>query len=82
VRAAITDRGPGRFARVVLIVCAVVHGVLGALTVGLVGWPAFVFMMIVLGLIVLPLVAYENGKPDRTEPGTGPESGSGAPTPA
>ncbi|MEU9202920.1 hypothetical protein [Streptomyces sp. NPDC048332] len=56
--AGIRDRAPGRAARIVLIGCAVVHGVLGALTVGLVGWEAFVLMMVVLGLIVLALVAY------------------------
>ncbi|WP_246201590.1 hypothetical protein [Streptomyces alboniger] len=53
------DRAPGRFGRLLLISCAVVHGVLGAFCVGLVGWPAFAFMMVVLGLIVLPLVAYD-----------------------
>ncbi|MFC8534001.1 hypothetical protein ACFUJY_08585 [Streptomyces sp. NPDC057249] len=52
------DRAPGRVARIVLICCAVVHGVLGALTVGLVGWAAFAWMTAVLGLIVLALVAY------------------------
>ncbi|MFE9814813.1 hypothetical protein [Streptomyces sp. NPDC005773] len=56
--AGIRDRAPGRGARIVLIGCAVVHGVLGALTVGLVGWAAFALMMVVLGLIVLTLVAY------------------------
>ncbi|MEE4490981.1 hypothetical protein [Streptomyces sp. BE230] len=56
--AGIRDRAPGRIARIVLICCAVIHGVLGALTVGLVGWTAFVLMMVVLGLIVLTLVAY------------------------
>ncbi|MFD8692793.1 hypothetical protein [Streptomyces sp. NPDC059651] len=56
--AGIRDRAPGRAARIVLICCAVIHGVLGALTVGLVGWTAFAFMMVVLGLIVLTLVAY------------------------
>lgn len=56
--AGIRDRAPGRTARILLISCAVVHGVLGALTVGLVGWSAFVLMMVVLGLIVLTLVAY------------------------
>ncbi|MFF2008059.1 hypothetical protein ACFVWY_03155 [Streptomyces sp. NPDC058195] len=59
--AGIRDRAPGRFARVVLILCAVAHGVLGALTVGLVGWAAFACMMVVLGLIVLTLVAYGTG---------------------
>lgn len=58
----VRDRAPGRFARIVLIGCAVVHGVLGALTVGLVGWPAFAYTMVVLGLLVLSLIAY--GKED------------------
>ncbi|MFF8915339.1 hypothetical protein ACF08M_18965 [Streptomyces sp. NPDC015032] len=66
----IRDRVPGRIGRIALIACAVVHGVLGALTVGLVGWGAFAFMMVVLGLIVLTLVAYG--------PGPGPEAGPGA----
>ncbi|MFF1925662.1 hypothetical protein ACFVW8_34445 [Streptomyces sp. NPDC058221] len=60
--AGIRDRAPGRIARIVLICCAVIHGVLGALTVGLVGWGAFVFMMVVLGLVVLALVAYGPGQ--------------------
>jgi hypothetical protein len=67
-RAAVRDRAPGRFGRVLLITCAVVHGVLGAFCVGLVGWPAFAFMMVVLGLIVLPLVAYD--KAGRVTPTT------------
>ncbi|WFB09055.1 hypothetical protein LRS74_19925 [Streptomyces sp. LX-29] len=66
LRTALRDRGPGRFARIVLISCAVVHGVLGALTVGLVGWTAFAYLMVVLGLIVLTLLAYD----ERREPGT------------
>lgn len=78
-RTAITDRGFGRVARPVLISCAILHGVLGALAVGLVGWAAFLFMMVVLGLIVLTLVAYgeraEAGEPATTAPaGTGPSA--------
>ncbi|MFD7532082.1 MULTISPECIES: hypothetical protein [unclassified Streptomyces] len=78
--AGIRDRAPGRFARIVLIVCAVVHAVLGALTVGLVGWAAFASMMVVLGLIVLTLVAY-GARPDgpADEPADG--AGAGAPAP-
>ncbi|CAM5681124.1 hypothetical protein SCALM49S_07303 [Streptomyces californicus] len=34
------------------------HGVLGAVTVGLIGWSAFAFMMAVLALLVLTLLAY------------------------
>ncbi|MEB3964120.1 hypothetical protein OKJ48_28345 [Streptomyces kunmingensis] len=58
-RAAATDRSPGTFGRILLISAAVVHGLLGAFSVGLLGWPAFVLMMVVLALIVLTLVAYD-----------------------
>ncbi|MFF8414983.1 hypothetical protein [Streptomyces omiyaensis] len=59
------DRAPGRFGRGLLIGCAVVHGVLGAVAVGLIGWTAFAVLMGVVGLIVLTLVAYakEPGAP-------------------
>ncbi|WP_424571304.1 hypothetical protein [Streptomyces sp. CH-036] len=56
--AGIRDRAPGRVGRIALIGCAVVHGVLGAVTVGLVGWAAFAFMMVVLALLVLTLLSY------------------------
>ncbi|MEV7676785.1 hypothetical protein [Streptomyces sp. NPDC088752] len=55
------DRRPGRLGRGLLVGCAVVHGVLGAVAVGLLGWQAFAFLMVVLGLIVLTLVAYGKG---------------------
>ncbi|MFD7864951.1 hypothetical protein [Streptomyces sp. NPDC057682] len=78
--AGIRDRAPGRAARILLVVCAVVHGVLGALTVGLVGWTAFAWMMLVLGLIVLVLVAYG---PAAEKPGPAPEPEQpAAPAPA
>ncbi|MGW6100030.1 hypothetical protein ACWFRK_38180 [Streptomyces sp. NPDC055157] len=77
----IRDRAPGRVGRAALIGCAVVHGVLGALAVGLIGWAAFVFMMVVLGLIVLTLVAYGNGSGTSSpnEKGGGAEEGAPAP---
>ncbi|MGW3333460.1 hypothetical protein ACWDF9_23295 [Streptomyces rubiginosohelvolus] len=56
--AGIRDRAPGRVGRIALIGCAVVHGVLGAVTVGLVGWAAFAFMMVVLALLVFTLLSY------------------------
>ncbi|UGY95195.1 hypothetical protein test1122_17460 [Streptomyces gobiensis] len=59
LRTAIRDRAPGGFLRTVLVSCAVVHGVLGAFSVGLVGWLAFGAVMTVLGLIVLTLLAYD-----------------------
>ncbi|MEV1024395.1 hypothetical protein [Streptomyces sp. NPDC050264] len=58
-RAAATDRSPGTVGRILLISAAVVHGLLGAFSIGLVGWFAFVAMMVVLALIVLTLVAYD-----------------------
>ncbi|MCX4729928.1 hypothetical protein [Streptomyces sp. NBC_01363] len=74
--AGIRDRAPGRIARIVLIVCAVVHGVLGALTVGLVGWTAFGCLMVVLGLIVLTLVAYGTRSDEPAD-----DAGASAPAP-
>jgi hypothetical protein len=56
--AGVRDRRPGRLGRALLIGCAIVHGVLGAVSVGLLGWPAFAFLVTVLGLVVLTLVAY------------------------
>ncbi|MFF3953140.1 hypothetical protein ACFYY1_08020 [Streptomyces sp. NPDC001890] len=73
------DRAPGRFARIVLIICAVVHAVLGALTVGLVGWAAFASMMVVLGLIVLTLVAYGTRSEEPGSEGPADDAGAGAP---
>ncbi|MDX3230727.1 hypothetical protein [Streptomyces sp. ME19-01-6] len=59
LRTAIRDRAPGRLARILLITCAVVHGLVGAFSVGLVGWMAFALMMVMLGLIVLSLLSYD-----------------------
>ncbi|MFF1560308.1 hypothetical protein [Streptomyces sp. NPDC058279] len=67
----VRDRAPGRFARVVLVVCAVTHGVLGALALGLVGWGAFAVLMVILCLLVLTLVLYPGPQavPDAPPPG-------------
>lgn len=73
------NRAPGRFGRILLISCAIMHGVLGALTVGLVGWDAFAFMMVVLGLIVLTLVAYGKREQAPVEDTPAPTNGA-APT--
>ncbi|MEV0370524.1 hypothetical protein AB0I10_11940 [Streptomyces sp. NPDC050636] len=69
LRTGLRDRTPRGFARIVLISCAVVHGLLGAFAVGLVGWVAFLAMMVVLGLIVLTLLAYD--APGRAAEGDG-----------
>ncbi|MGW6056470.1 hypothetical protein [Streptomyces sp. NPDC055189] len=80
---AIRDRAPGRLGRLLLISAAVVHGLLGAFSVGLVGWPAFAFMMVVLGLIVLTLVAYDKRPAEVSdEPQAGGAPENGAPQPA
>ncbi|WP_299532682.1 hypothetical protein [uncultured Streptomyces sp.] len=76
--AAVRDRAPGRAGRFALIVCAVVHGVLGAAVAALVNWSAFALMMAVLALLVLTLVVYGAGDrgPRPTEPA--PEPGAPA----
>ncbi|MGR4883171.1 hypothetical protein ACIPUC_27705 [Streptomyces sp. LARHCF249] len=55
---AVRDRAPRGFARAVLITAAVTHGLLGTLSVVLVGWGAFVVMMLILCLLVLTLTLY------------------------
>lgn len=88
-RIAIRDRMSGRAGRIALIVCAVVHGVVGALVVGLVGWVAFVLMMVILALLVGTLVMYAPEDRDRAgavpaparEP-EGPPPGPGQAPPA
>ncbi|MFE0422711.1 hypothetical protein [Streptomyces sp. NPDC058953] len=78
---AVRDRAPGRVARGVLIAAAVLHGALGALTVGLVGWTAFAVVMAVLGLIVLLLMSYDTPRracrATTRDNGEGPDPGPG-----
>ncbi|MHA4775489.1 hypothetical protein L1085_013410 [Streptomyces sp. MSC1_001] len=66
--AGVRDRRPGRAGRGLLIGCAIVHGILAAVAVGLLGWPSFAFLVVVLGLIVLTLVAYGEGHDKAAEP--------------
>ncbi|MGX1132752.1 FtsH-binding integral membrane protein [Streptomyces glaucescens] len=56
---ALRDRPAAGLGRVLLISAAVVHGLLAAFVWGIVGWPAFVFMVLVLGLIVLLLMTHD-----------------------
>ncbi|MEU5366017.1 hypothetical protein ABZ354_21520 [Streptomyces sp. NPDC005925] len=72
---ALRDRPPAGFGRVLLISVAVVHALLGALTWGLVGWHAFLFMVVVLGLVVLLLMTYD--RPARPEKSAGAAPGDG-----
>ncbi|WP_046731854.1 hypothetical protein [Streptomyces humi] len=72
---AVRNRPPAGFGRVLLISVAVVHALLGAVSWGLVGWNAFLYMVVVLALVVLLLMTY-----DRTDDtGAGETSGPGGP---
>ncbi|WP_234434245.1 hypothetical protein [Streptomyces sp. NRRL F-5126] len=79
-RTALRDRAPGRAGRILLIACAVVHGVLGAVSTGLLGWAVFAVMMVVLGLLVWVLLGYgqdaRRGAPGPAGPSR-PEAGEG-----
>ncbi len=72
---AIRNRAPAGFGRVLLISVAVVHALLGAFTLSLVGWPAFLFMMVMLGLVVLLLVTYDRDGGPAQASGGAPEAG-------
>ncbi|MFF9040033.1 hypothetical protein ACF090_31715 [Streptomyces sp. NPDC014892] len=75
---ALRNRPPAGLGRILLISVAVVHGLLGALAVGLVGWGAFVFMMVVLGLVLLTLLTYDRqGGVADAVPGGGAGGGAG-----
>ncbi|MFR0357881.1 hypothetical protein [Streptomyces sediminimaris] len=76
---ALRDRPPAGFGRIVLISAAVVHALLGAFAWGLVGWGAFLFMVVVLGLIVLLLMTYDSpAEPtDAAPPAAPPHNGGG-----
>jgi predicted MFS family arabinose efflux permease len=66
---ALRDRRPAGLGRILLISAAVVHGLLGAFAWGLMGWPEFLFMVVVLALIVLLLMTYDGQEaPAATEP--------------
>ncbi|MFD3456408.1 hypothetical protein ACFWVC_30085 [Streptomyces sp. NPDC058691] len=79
-RTAIRDRAPGRLGRILLIVCAVTHGVLAAGLAAPVGWAAFVGMVVVMGLVVLSLVLYSGGEAPAA-PATEKPGGSTPPPP-
>ncbi|MEU4037118.1 hypothetical protein [Streptomyces collinus] len=77
---AIRNRPPAGFGRILLISVAVVHGLLGAFAWGLVGWTAFVFMVVVLGLVVLLLMTYDrDGGGERQALGGGAGDQGGEP---
>lgn len=76
---ALRDRAPAGLGRILLISAAVVHALLGAFAWGLVGWTAFLFMVVVLGLIVLLLMTYDaQGASGGEEPAdAAPDGGKG-----
>ncbi|MFF4317354.1 hypothetical protein [Streptomyces sp. NPDC001568] len=73
--AAVRDRSPGRFGRVLLIAAAVLHALLGTLAVGLAGWPVWGALMLVLCLLVLCLLLY--ARTDGDAPGARPKAPPG-----
>ncbi|MEU0072082.1 hypothetical protein ABZ027_21410 [Streptomyces sp. NPDC006332] len=74
---AVRDRAPAGLGRVLLISVAVVHGLLGAFAWGLMGWPEFLFMVLMLGLVVLLLMTYDSpGAPADTPPAGGTPNGA------
>ncbi len=56
---AVRNRAPAGLGRVLLVSVAVVHGLLGAFAWGLIGWTAFLYMVVVLALVVLLLMTYD-----------------------
>jgi len=73
---AVRNRPPAGFGRILLISAAVVHALLGAFAWGLVGWPAFLFMVVVLALIVLLLMTYDSpAEPADAAPPAAPGDG-------
>ncbi|MDT0466989.1 hypothetical protein [Streptomyces gibsoniae] len=77
---AVRGRAPSGFWRIALISAAVVHAVLAAFTVGLVGWGAFAFLMVVFGLILLTLMTYDSpGATDGRQGQADPRPGEGGP---
>lgn len=77
---ALRDRAPAGLGRVLLISAAVVHGLLGAFAWGLLRWPQFLFMVVVLALIVLLLMTYDaQERPAARQPRDGKGDGGGDP---
>lgn len=74
---ALRDRPPAGLGRVLLISVAVVHALLGAFTWGLVGWHAFLFMVLMLGLIVLLLMTYDRPARPAAKPADAAPGGDG-----
>ncbi|MGW1721166.1 hypothetical protein [Streptomyces sp. NPDC002156] len=75
---ALRDRSPAGLGRILLISAAVVHALLGAFAWGLVGWTAFLTMVVVMTLVVLLLMTYDQRDTPVSE---GPEDSAGGGSP-
>ncbi len=89
VRMAVRDGSMGRPTRILLILCAVVHGVLAAVLLALSGTVPFLELMVALALLVLLLLMPPATGPDpasappvRRGPPLGPTPPEALPTPA
>lgn len=76
---ALRGHRPAGAGRVLLISAAVVHGLLGAFAWGLVGRRAFLFMVVVLGLIVLLLMTHDHEEGPAGEARDGRSTDAGGP---
>ncbi|MDH6225351.1 cation transport ATPase [Streptomyces sp. MJP52] len=74
---AVRGRAPGRFGTGLLVTVAVVHGLLGAAALALVGVEAFAVLAAVLVLVLLFLST--PGRPRDEGPGSGDDTGAGVP---
>jgi len=77
---AVRDRAPAGLGRILLISVAVVHGLLGAFAWAMVlNKVAFVFMVVVLGLVILLLMTYDRlpGPSDAAPAQDGPKDPTG-----
>ncbi|MFI6401074.1 hypothetical protein [Streptomyces sp. NPDC050548] len=78
---AVRDRAPAGLGRILLISVAVVHGLLGAFAWAMLedNKAAFVFMVVVLGLVVLLLMTYDRleGPSDAAPASDGPRGSDG-----
>ncbi|WP_105973527.1 hypothetical protein [Streptomyces geranii] len=77
---ALRDRSPAGLGRILLISVAVTHALLGAFAWGLVGWTAFLMMVVVLALVILLLMTYDQrdiAAPEGPQDGTGDAGDAG-----
>ena len=74
---ALRNRPPAGLGRILLISVAVVHGLLAAVAWALIGRPQFAFMIVMLALIVLLLMSYDDHPEPAAAAGPGDTDGPG-----